>query len=151
MAFDFGTDPIAEKIEDDNAGCLPIPIIDLPLDVGPRQWVYGTSLVRGMLSVLGGTGGVGKSRYAIKVALSIAMGRPLLAIANDEKVHRIHEPHSAVWYVSLEDPIEELQRTLLAELKDNTINPREIWDRFYVRACRQLGIGEFDFLVKRVG
>jgi hypothetical protein len=138
MAFDFGIDASAspESEGDRNALCLPIPLIDLPLNVGPRRWIYGTSLVRGMLSVLGGTGGVGKSRYAIKVGLSIALGRGLLAATKDEKEHRIYQPGGGVWYISLEDPVEELQRCLLAEIRSGSFNPRDMWDHFYISSAR---------------
>lgn len=115
---------------------IPIPLIDVSLDVEPRQWVYGTSLVRGMLSVLGGTGGVGKSSYAHSVSLSIAMGRPLLAFQTDEQEHLIYEPKGAVWYYSLEDPMDELRRSIAAQLRHYCINPREVWNNLYIQSGR---------------
>jgi hypothetical protein len=44
-----------------------------------RHWLYGTSYIRGYISVLASAGGVGKTSMTIVEALSMATGRPLLA------------------------------------------------------------------------
>lgn len=118
--------------------CCPIPLKELNMDVGPREWVYGTSLVRGMLSLLGGPGGVGKSKYVIKVFLSIALNRPLLALGQDgpEPEHTIYEPCGNVWYYSLEDSMDELLRNVKAEVLHHGINPRTIADRLFLQSGR---------------
>ena len=72
--------------------CFPVFLKDIDMQVGPIEWIYGTSLIRGMLSILGGIGGVGKTSYVIKVGLSIALGRSLFATEPDEPEHIIYEP-----------------------------------------------------------
>ncbi|MBB6260664.1 hypothetical protein FHS77_001198 [Paenochrobactrum gallinarii] len=46
-----------------------------------RQWLYGTDLVRGEITLLASPGGIGKSSLAIGIAVSTATGRPLLGDA----------------------------------------------------------------------
>lgn len=115
--------------------CVPIPLRDLDMNVGPRQWVYGTSLITGMLSILGGVGGVGKTSYAIKVMLSIVIGRPLLALERDDPAHVVHKTGN-VWYYSLEDPMDELIRRVSAELIDCNLMPRQVWDKVFLQSGR---------------
>jgi RecA-family ATPase len=124
--------------EEDNVlnQCIPIPLKDLDMKIGPREWIYGTSLVRAMVTVFGGIGGVGKSSYVMKVLLSIAMGRPLLAFERDEPEHMIFEPHGNVWYYSLEDPMDELVRRVNAELLDCGIVPRSIFEKVFLQSGR---------------
>jgi hypothetical protein len=138
MDFNFGDieneDKDTQPIEQ-NALCVPIPVSALSLRVGPRQWMYGRSLIRGMLSVLGGTGGVGKTRYAMKVALSLAMGRSLLGATGDGHRNRIYLPQGAkVWYITLEDPQDDIERNLMAEALEH---PRDEWEHnFFISSGR---------------
>ena len=104
--------------------------------IAPRQWVYGTSLLRGMLTVFGGQGGVGKTSYVLKVFMSVALGRSLLTRGSDEAEHVIYEPQGQVWYYSLEDPMDELVRRVNAEMIHHDINPRQIWDRLFLQSGR---------------
>jgi hypothetical protein len=148
MTFDFGDNKILESDFGNELSsqaqqesnplefCRPIPLKELNMNVGPREWIYGTSLVRGMLSLLGGPGGVGKSKYMLKVLLSIALNRPLLALRPDEPEHTIYEPCGRVWYYSLEDPMDELIRSIKAEILHHMINPHTIWDRVFLQSGR---------------
>ena len=90
---------------------------DLSLDVEPVPFVYGRTLIRGMLSVLGGSGGVGKTAYAMTVLTSIAYGKPLLATGHDDEAHHIYDPKGKVMLYSLEDPMDMLIRQVSAIIK----------------------------------
>ena len=109
---------------------------DLSLSVPPREFIYGHSLVRGMLSILGGTGGVGKTSYILTVLISIALGRPLLATEFDEPQHRLYEPKGIVAYYSLEDPMDDLVRRVNAIILAYRLNPRQIWDKVLLQSGR---------------
>jgi hypothetical protein len=87
-----------------------------PADIPPREWLYGTRLIRRFVSVLAAPGGVGKSALALGQALAVATGRPILG----ERVH-----HSMpVWVMNLEDPPDEQDRRLAALMRLHAI-PRE--------------------------
>ena len=68
--------------EEDNVlnQCIPIPLKDLDMKIGPREWIYGTSLVRAMVTVFGGIGGVGKSSYVMKVLTVHSNGKTIAGI-----------------------------------------------------------------------
>lgn len=102
----------------------PASLIDLPR----RQWVYGRFLIRKFVSVLGAPGGTGKTAYAFAVAVSVALGEPLL----DEPVH---EPGN-VWIYNLEDPRDELLRRLAAVLRYYRTDPIELIDRLFLDSGR---------------
>jgi hypothetical protein len=103
--------------------------------IEPRRWLYGRQLLRGMVTVLGGTGGVGKTSYVIAVGLSVAAGRSLLAHHPGEESHIVHKP-GGVWYYNLEDPVDEMVRRISAEVAHRNINVRSLWDSFYVDSGR---------------
>ena len=124
------------EIENPLEQCFPVFLKDIDMQVGPIEWIYGTSLIRGMLSILGGIGGVGKTSYVIKVGLSIALGRSLFATEPDEPEHIIYEPKGKVWIYSLEDPQDMLVRKVIAELIQHNINPRGVWERIALRSGR---------------
>lgn len=105
---------------------------DLDWRVKPRRWLYGRSLLRGMVSVLGGTGGVGKSSYVIGVGMSVATGQPLLG---DDEAHRVHRKGNVCYY-NLEDPIDELQRRIMAEVRKRGLDMRQLWDSFLIGSGR---------------
>ena len=108
-ALQSKTDDRGDTAQEDNehqhaAPFYGLRLRDVSLEVEPRQWVYGTSLIRGMLSVPGGSGGEGKSAYSMTVLVSIATGRPLLAAAKDDPAHRIYEPRGTVMYLQPRRP-----------------------------------------------
>jgi hypothetical protein len=77
-----------------------------PATIPPRQWLYGTQLLRGFVSVLVAPGGTGKSAYAMAVATAIASGRPILGENIFARVN--------VAVLNLEEPLDELDRRLAA-------------------------------------
>jgi hypothetical protein len=100
--------------------------------IEPRRWIYGRHYLRSFVSVLASAGGIGKTSMQVVEALAIATGRPLLAEA-------VHEP-AKVWLVNLEDPIEEMQRRVLAAMQHYGIDPEEVRGRLFLDAGRDFSL-----------
>ena len=96
--------------------------------VAPRRWIYATHYLRSFVSVLASAGGIGKTSMQIVEALAIATGRPLLGEAVIEQCN--------VWIINLEDPMEEMQRRILAAMRHYHITPDEVRGRLFVDAGR---------------
>lgn len=77
-----------------------------PSTLARRQWVYGTHLIRGFVSVTVAPGGVGKSSLTMVEAMAMASNRPLLGIAPAER----RPLNVAIW--NGEDPADELERRM---------------------------------------
>lgn len=106
---------------------LPARLPD-PASIPPRAWLYGTSLVRGFVSVLAAPGGVGKSALALAQAVALATGKPLLG----ERVH-----HAAPgWLLDLEDPPDELDRRLAACLRLHAVPETAVAGRLFLHSGR---------------
>lgn len=97
-----------------------------PGKIPPRQWLYGTQLMRGVVSVLVAPGGTGKSVYAMAVAAAVASGRPILGD------HIFARANVAV--LNLEEPMDELDRRLAAVCIRHRICETEILDRLYLNS-----------------
>jgi Mrp family chromosome partitioning ATPase len=74
----------------------------------PRQWLYGTQLIRGFVTVLVAPGGTGKSAYAMAVGIALAAHRSFLG-------DYIFAPVN-VAVINLDDPMDELERRVAAGL-----------------------------------
>ena len=97
--------------------------------IQPRQWIYAHHYLRAFVSVMASAGGIGKTSLQIVEALAIITGRPLLGEEVKERTN--------VWIVNLEDPIEELQRRILAAMKHYGIHPDEVRGKLFVNAGRE--------------
>jgi hypothetical protein len=96
--------------------------------IPPREWLYGTRLIRSFVSVLAAPGGVGKSALALGIAVALATGRPILG----EHVH-----HSVpVWLYNLEDPLDELNRRLAALMQLHALPAAAVAGRLYLNSGR---------------
>lgn len=100
-----------------------------PAELPPRQWLYGTHLIRKFLSLDIAAGGIGKSSIKIVEALAITSGRDLLG-------KEVHEGPLRVWHYNLEDPDEETERRIHAALIRYDLTPEDIGDRLYVNSGR---------------
>ena len=100
--------------------------------IEPRRWIYGHHYLRSFVSVLASAGGVGKTSLQIVEALAIVTGRPLLGEDVKERTN--------VWIVNLEDPIEEIQRRVLAAMKHYNIQADEVRGRLFVNAGRDFSL-----------
>ena len=89
-----------------------------PCDIEPRQWLYGTQLVRGYVTVLVAPGGTGKSAYAMAIVLSLVTNRSLLG------EYVFSQVNGAIF--NLEDPMDELNRRLAALMMRHKIGRDEV-------------------------
>jgi hypothetical protein len=103
-----------------------------PKLIPPRQWLYGTHLIRGFVSLTVAPGGLGKSSMVLVEALAMATGRDLLGI----------QPRgtSRVWVWNGEDPKEELERRIAAASIHYGIDTDQLGDRLLVDSGRTVPI-----------
>jgi hypothetical protein len=98
-----------------------------PETIPPRQWLYGTQLIRGAVSILVAPGGTGKSTYALTVAISLAANRALLG-------DHIFVPAN-VAVINLDDPMEELERRVAAIQKYYKIPRSSLSETLFLEDC----------------
>jgi hypothetical protein len=95
----------------------PTPFIDgtkLPL----RSWLYQPAYIREFVSETASPGGSGKSSLVIVEALAMVSGKSLLGVKPSGKLR--------VWYLNLEDPIDELHRRFAAAIKFHELTTEDI-------------------------
>ncbi|MGH6715670.1 MAG: AAA family ATPase [Bradyrhizobium sp.] len=118
----WGPDPAAEGV--------PLVLrparLPAPETIPPRQWLYGTSLLRGFVTVLVAPGGTGKTVYAMTVAVSLASGQSILGDHLFDSV--------VVAILNLEDPLEEMERRLAAILMRHYINDNNVQGRIFLHS-----------------
>jgi hypothetical protein len=100
--------------------------------IEPRKWIYAHHYLRSFVSVLASAGGIGKTSLQIVEALAIVTGRPLLGEEVKERTN--------VWIVNLEDPLEEIQRRVLASMRQYGISKSEVEGRLFVNAGRDFSL-----------
>lgn len=106
-----------------------------PSSIRPRPWVYGRHYMRGMVSATAGIGGAGKTSLLIVEALSIATGLDLMNGRRHIQVGPL-----PVWLHNGEDPIDELQRRVVAACLAHNIKPDMIGERLYLTSGRDTPI-----------
>lgn len=112
---------------DDNLLTWPTPVAQFSeADLPKRRWIYGNHYCRGFVSVTASAGGIGKTSLTMVEALAVATGRPLLG----EKVHE----QCNVWFICLEDPMDELKLRLAAIMREYGVTHDEIRGRFFMDA-----------------
>jgi hypothetical protein len=99
-----------------------------PENIAPRSWIYGRHYVAKFVSTTIAPGGIGKSSLSIVEALAIATGRPLLGITPAFRAR--------VWIWNGEDPLDELQRRVIAAMLYFDIAPDEIDGWLFVDSGR---------------
>jgi len=144
--FDY-FDPPKSDFDDAASDYIPDPPDDAPeaapdwpsvydmfdeASIEPRKWIYGHHYLRSFVSVLASAGGIGKTSLQIVEALAIVTGRPLLGEEVKERTN--------VWIVNLEDPLEEIQRRVLASMRQYGINKSEVEGRLFVNAGRDFSL-----------
>ncbi len=99
-----------------------------PTDIRPRERLYGSHLFRGHVSATVGAGGIGKSSLVITETLEMVSGTSLFGgIAPDQL---------RVWYVNLEDPLDEIVRHVQATAEHFNLTPDDIGDRLFATSGR---------------
>lgn len=109
-----------------------------PSTIKPREWLYGTQLIKGYVTVLVAPGGTGKSAYAMGAVLSLVTGKSLLG------EHVFSQVRGAIF--NLEDPMEELNRRIAALMIRYNINKLQVEGHLYLDdgEGRGLTIASFD-------
>jgi hypothetical protein len=113
-----------------NVGPVPLVLrsarLPPPTQIPPRQWLYGTQLLRGFVTVLVAPGGTGKSAYAMAVAAALASGKPFLG------EHIFASVRTAV--LNLEDPMDELDRRLAAIMLRHKLDRDDLDGRMFLHS-----------------
>lgn len=104
-------------------GLRPVQLIP-GTDIPPRQWIYGTQIVRSYVTLLVAPGGTGKSSYLLTVLIAIALRRPLLSVKIFQQCNTA--------LLNLEDPPDEIDRRLAAIGKHYNIINADLTDRFFI-------------------
>lgn len=99
-----------------------------PRTIPPREWIYGRHLIRRFLSTTVAPGAVGKPSLVLVEAIAMVTGRPLLGITPPRPMR--------VWYVNLEDPLEETERHVAAICLHYGIDARELEGRLFLDSGR---------------
>ena len=99
-----------------------------PATIPPREWLYGRHLIRRFLSTTVAPGAVGKSSLVLVEAIAMVTGRPLLGVMPPACLR--------VWYVALEDPLEEIERRVAAICLRYGIEARELEGRLFLDSGR---------------
>jgi hypothetical protein len=103
-----------------------------PTAIPRRRFLYGSHYIRKFISETVAPGGYGKSSLAMTESLSIVTGRPLLGVVPAERAN--------VWIWNGEDPMEELQRRIIAAALHYEIPPAEIEKGLFVDTGRETKI-----------
>ena len=103
-----------------------------PSQIPKRKWIYGTHYISKYVSVIAAVGGAGKTSMITAEMLAIITGYELLG----EPVHE----KSNVWFINLEDPLEEMQRRIAATMLHHGIKPEQIAGKLFVDAGRDIQI-----------
>jgi len=103
-----------------------------PHTLPPREWLYGTELIRGFVTVLVAPGGTGKSAYAMAVGISLASRRAFLGSNIFSQVN--------VAVINLDDPMDELERRVAAIMIVHRIRRSELEGRLFLEDCDGHGL-----------
>lgn len=106
-------DPAADECED-------------PASLPRRNWYFGWHYIGGYVSATIAPGGLGKSSNAIVEAYSMATGRPLLGGQDVPRRGPLR-----VWYINLEDPLNELKLRMAAVRLHYAINKVDVGRRLF--------------------
>jgi hypothetical protein len=118
--LDFNGLPLADRVAAEAARVHVLPLAVDPFDwpdparLAPRPWLIGVQAQVGYVTAIVSPGGVGKTGYAIGLALSVASGKPLLG-------HRVWR-QGAVWLWNLEDGRDELVRRTAAAVMHHRLD-----------------------------
>ncbi len=122
-----------------NAGSTPpvaspraVPISDLPLVPRKREWLHGSDLMRGAVSMLSAPGARAKTTWLLACALACASGRPLL------DAHVFGGP-LGVLYLSTEDSTDEIALRLRAAMHHYGLSNAEV-PKLHVIGTNQWGL-----------
>src|SRR5262249_7588234 len=94
-----------------------------------RLWLYGQHYIRGFVSFTIGRTKIGKSGLTYGEMLAMTTGIPVLGEPVEEPLR--------VWYIG-EDPLDEIERRLVAACARHKISKDQIGDRLFVDSTRRM-------------
>jgi len=119
---------IAEQPED-LGKLIATPFGDVSAEKLPRRnFLYGTHLIEKYVSATIAQGGGSKTTILLTDAIAMAVNKDLIGNAPKYQCR--------TWHYNLEDPIDELQRRVLAICKRYNINAAEIKDQLFLDSGR---------------
>jgi hypothetical protein len=96
----------------------------------PRRWLYNKHYIRQFLSITAAPGGLGKSSLDLVDAVAMVTGKALLGVRpNRDKQFR-------VLYWNGEDPLDEIERKVLAILKHYELTADDLGNRLFLLSGR---------------
>ena len=98
------------------------------LEIPPRDFIYGNHYIRKFCSITASQGGLGKSTAILIECIAMALGRDLLGVKPKSQ--------NKVVYFNAEDPIDEIQRRVLACCDHFQIDQNDLIDRLYIASGR---------------
>jgi hypothetical protein len=117
-----------------------------PLGLPARDFVYGNHYIRKFASVTVAPGGLGKSTLVLAECIAIATGRPILGV--------LPKARERVVYFNAEDPLEEVQRRVLALCQHHGIPQGDLVNWLYLASGREteliLAVGDAGDIVEPV-
>ena len=109
-----------------------VPIGELPLVPRKREWLHGTDLMRGAVSMMVAPGARAKTTWLLTCALACASGRSLLG-AN------VYGGPLSVLYLSAEDSRNEIALRLRAAMQHHDLSNADV-SRLFVIGADQWGL-----------
>jgi hypothetical protein len=100
-----------------------------PYDLPARDFIYGGHYIRKFASLTVAPGGLGKSSLVLAECIAIATGLPILGITPKQR--------EKVVYYNAEDPMDEIQRRVLAILYHYKIPQEEIVGWLFLASGRE--------------
>jgi hypothetical protein len=101
-----------------------------PTTIPPREWLIGTTILRGYASLFGAMGGVGKTAWAIAHGLAFITGR------HDVTGQHVFQ-RGKVWFLTLEDDRDELDRRIAAAMIAHGIGPEEVEGKLFINSASE--------------
>jgi hypothetical protein len=122
--------------EEHDATLAPLTLVAArlpdPHAIPPRQWLYGSHLIRGYVSVLVSPGGTGKSALAMAIVMELVAFKKLLGN------HVFSQVNGAIF--NLEDPMEELDRRVAALMIHHKIGRHELEGKLFLHDGETRGL-----------
>jgi hypothetical protein len=106
-----------------------MPISSLPQTPKKREWLCGTYLMRGAVSLLSAPGARGKTAWLVTLAMSCASGKPLIG------AHLFGGPKT-VLYLSAEESTQEINLRLRAAMHHHGISEADLSSLYIIGAER---------------
>ena len=101
-----------------------------PAALPPRQWLYGRHYQRRTVSATIAPGGFGKTSLVLVEAIAMRTVRSLLGEQPEERLR--------IWYHSGEEPLEEIDRRIVAICQLNKIPQEELGDGFFRTSSNEI-------------